>query len=924
MRYSNHTPAHETAFLELTAGGAAAVLIYSDNIAAGGTVHRYDGSGVRTVAVGGVIMVPVEFFVRFFGAAYENGVLSRGGASYSAADPYVKDGVTYLPVVAAADALGLAAKTYYENRFAVVGTADDIARLDGDAALVSAGTYAILGTYDAAQFTAADYRVAKDNWRRKLVGTPEINDRSNPAVDSKIAYIERTCEANRAKMNRGVNPPDDDPVILFGDEPAVESADLTTQYRLLSALARGYAAPGSRFFGDAALLSDILYGLDWLYRHLYGQAEVAGTGWRDMHAFNWWDWYVGAAEHLTDMIFLLEAHLTKEQIRNYLACFEYAATFMRHRPNAAEAMSRICICTKVGLALEEAKYLNREYIDFDMLLDLKEEGTGPRADYVDFTHGMPYNMTYGILNLDRELLVSSILSGTPLSYNSPQMYNQFMMAKYMFEPAMYRGQGFMMFCGRSTFACERSQAVSVIVNLLPMIGVFGEEEDAYLRRLIKRNSSTPELQNMVRGRCSLYDLSVYEAILRDDSIPDENDYEYAHAWFMGDRAAQHRNNYAVGIAVSSEREPSYESINSANKTGWYTGDGALYLYTAYDDSQYDGKNFIDNINIAYRFPGTTEDSRERVIRSINSTKAWHMPTDFAGSVQFEDKYLTCAMDFSSYHFAGPDENIPDTGYGGSLAVHINDLRAKKAWFCFDNEIVALGAGITSTMNSPVHTSLEHRRIVKDDAYSQIVCDGNGRAVLAKAPFALTSPDAKWVCMEGHAGFVLPAGGEIFVSRYNCDTCVGQPYFELRLEHGVNPDNASYAYVIVPYASCETLDAYAANPDIEILSNTAEIQAVKEMTTGVTGYVVHAPGSCGTVTADTPCILMTGERDGILTAVLTDPTHKCERASVVLEGRYAVSECGAKITAVCEENRTTLTYDLALANGRPQQVTLRML
>lgn len=930
MRYASFTREDEIAFVDFTRSGSVAALIYSNNLIAHGRVEQYDGdnASIRTIAVGGVIYVPVILFTRYFDASFDGMVLVRGEKTYTPASACASGGVTCVPALDAAANLGLCAKVYYEGRFLIVcheGRESDFAYLDAHPEQVAGGTYAILGKYDAAEFTPEDYRAAKDNWRRKLVGTPDGNDLSNPAVASKIGYIERRCNAVREKMNRA-----DDAVILFGDTPAVESEHLTAQYRDLAALARAWATPGSKYFHVAALLDDILFGLEWLYTHLYGQAEIDGTGWRDVHIFNWWDWYVGAAEHLTDIIFMIEEHLTKEQIKKYLACFEYVATFMRHRENTGEAMSRICICTKVGLALEDPKYLNREYNDFDRLLDLAEEGFGPHVDYVDFTHGMPYNMAYGLLNLDRELLVASILSGTRIAYNSPQMYNQFMMAKYMFEPAMYRGQGMMMFCGRSTFYSEFGPGVSVMINLLPMIGVFGEDEDRYLKGMIKRHCSDPAVADMVRGRCSLYDLAVFEDLMRDEAIPAWQDYEYAHAWFTGDRAVQQRNDFAVGIAMSSEREPSYESINSANKTGWYTGDGATYYYTTYDSHPYDGTNFIDNTNIAYRFPGTTEDSRPRTVRSISSSYAWRMPTDFAGSLQFADKYIAAAMDFSSYDFKGPDQNIPDTGYGSCLAVHENDLHAKKAWFCFDDEVVVLGAGITSTMSSPVHTTLEHRRIVRDDEFSQSVCAGGKVTALEKEPFVSLYEDVSWAMWGGHIGMVFPAGGTLYAGRYNCEACADQPYLELRLEHGENPMDASYAYIVLPYADEEKLSAYAASPDVTVLSNTAALQAVSDASSGLTGYAFHESGTCGDIAVDTPCILMDGTENSIRTLVMTEPTHKAEHVTISVSGKYRCvsakkyGEEGSCLQVTCDADKTVIVCDTTLANGRPFEVKLEIL
>jgi len=917
MRYSDFTPSHEKAFIELTQNGAAAVLIYSQNIICNGSLCKYDKNDrtVRTTAVNGEIFVPLKLFTEICGIEYKNGKLSHNGIT---AIPKIRSisGCASVPIISTAESLGFAAKTYYHNRLAVMGTHEHIAALDNDPALVHAGAYAILGEYDAASVDKSEYRRAKDNWRMKLVGTPEINDMSNPIVAEKISYIEKRCENALSLLNRN-----EDAIILFGTKPPEASADVTSQYHFINDLAHGWAASGSRYRHNKELLHDILFALEWMYKHMYGQAEIDGTGWRSMKIYNWWDWYIGGPEHLTDVLLLLEDEISREEIKKYLSCFEYVSTFMRHNENPGEAMSRICICTKVGLVLEDPKYLNHEYKDFDMLLELNRTGNGPHIDYVDFTHGMPYNMAYGRLNLDRVLLVASILTGTELEYTSPQMYNQFMLAKYMFEPALYHGQGFMMFCGRSTFAIEQNTGASVMLNLLPMIGVFGEEEDRQIKQLIKHHTQKSEVRKRLTDQCSLKDLSVYEKLMNDASIPDTYNYEYAHAWYTGDRAAQQRNNYAVGIAMSSRREQSYESINSCNKTGWYTGEGAVYLYTTYDDHPYDGKNWIDNINIAYRYPGTTEDMRERTVRSITNGEAWHMPTDFAGSVQFEDKYITAVQDFVSYNFEGPEKDMPDTGYGGGLAIHINDLKAKKAWFCFDKTITALGAGITSTMDSPVNTTLEHRRIVKDEEYSQRIKYCGQVKTFEKSPHEGEYPKTEWINIDGHTGIFLHEKASIHAARYNCEACNNQPYMEFRIEHGKNPKNASYAYTYIPYSADEWLESFAADPDVEIISNTTTIQAVKDKTVGVTGYVFHEAAVCGDIATDTPCIIMESIKGSVRTVRFSDPTHKAVKASVKINGKYCCKEKDKNINIIYGNDFTVMEYDLEDSLGRPFDVVL---
>ena len=73
----------------------------------------------------------------------------------------------------------------------------------------------------------------------------------------------------------------------------------------------------------------------------------------------------------------------------------------------------------------------------------------------------------------------------------------------------------------------------------------------------------------------------------------------------------------------------------------------------------------------------------------------------------EDKYLTAAMDLESFHndILG---YVTDTGNGADQPVHDCSLTAKKSWFMFDDEIVALGADVKADDGFNVHTIVDNR------------------------------------------------------------------------------------------------------------------------------------------------------------------------------------------------------------------------
>ena len=460
---------------------------------------------------------------------------------------------------------------------------------------------------------------------------------------------------------------------------------------------------------------------------------------------------------------------------------------------------------------------------------------------------------------------------------------------------------------------EREEAETDCKKLMELyLDIYETADKGTASNVVLDEQTVIEMQKKVKAACSIYNCATFNAIMADDSIKvDNSDYEYAHAWFTGDRAAQHRKDYAIGIAMSSRREKAYECINSANKSGWYTGDGATYIYTNYDTKQFDGENFIlNNSAVAYRFPGTTEDSQPRIERSIASMYEKYPDNTFAGSMKFYDKYLTAAMDYISFNNEGPDEHPDDYGYGGSNPVHHNDLRVKKAWFCFDDEIICLGAGITSTMNSSVHTTVEHRRIVDAEADNQYA-DGE---LLEKCEKTYTGK--AYVNMERHAGFVSLDENRFYVNRYVCEGAKGQSFFEVGIDHGENPVAKSYAYAIIPYADNKTLSEY---DGVEIISNTAALQAVRDKSTGIVGYVFHEAGECEGISVSAPCIVMLGKAGDEYTLAITDPTHKLDIIKVTLDKTVKVISKSYNISVGVLGGKTKLSVNTFMSNGRKYEI-----
>jgi hyaluronate lyase len=154
------------------------------------------------------------------------------------------------------------------------------------------------------------------------------------------------------------------------------------------------------------------------------------------------------------------------------------------------------------------------------------------------------------------------------------------------------------------------------------------------------------------------------------------------------------------------------------------------------------------------------------------------------------------------------------------------------------------------------------------------------------------PDAKWAFLTpknpgAELGWVFlqgnPALNTLIETRSGARTDThpkkGDPtpismrFATLWLDHGKGLSNSTYAYVILPGQDAGQVEAYAAKPGVEILSNTAAIQAVRDKAAGVMGVVAYEPSEVAGISLSQPALAMLEEKPGIITLAISDPTMR---------------------------------------------------
>lgn len=109
---------------------------------------------------------------------------------------------------------------------------------------------------------------------------------------------------------------------------------------------------------------------------------------------------------------------------------------------------------------------------------------------------------------------------------------------------------------------------------------------------------------------------------------------------------------------------------------------------------------------------------------------------------------------------------------------------------------------------------------------------------------------------------------------------------LHFRHGDKPEDASYAYVLLPGKDEMDMAQYAKSEAIEILSNTKYIQAVSDKKSGLSGINFWSSGSVNGIQVKSPCSVTRHDIEtGSMFLGISDPTHKQKQIAVIMDGEY---------------------------------------
>jgi chondroitin AC lyase len=276
-------------------------------------------------------------------------------------------------------------------------------------------------------------------------------------------------------------------------------------------------------------------------------------------------------------------------------------------------------------------------------------------------------------------------------------------------------------------------------------------------------------------------------------------------------------NYMMSTRMTSTRTVSTESDGvSVGLNNYYSGAGVNYITVT--GSEYDG-NYFTNFN--YRqFPGTTAEQDTGTLSRITWGQGGTNGNALAGGVT-NGTFGCSGMIWSK-----------------------RKVTAYKAWFFFPDETVALGSGVTETGGTAnVYTTLNQTNF---NAVEGVSHEKGGVVTTTKAASNFNVVAPSWF-YHGSIGYA------------NLDTSPTQSFavntnngvVSMAVDHGINPANKKYSYIILPNATLATMPALVAglSGKIVVESNTAAVQAVTHSTLNST-QIVFSSYLGGTLTMST--------------------------------------------------------------------------
>ncbi|MFJ3622759.1 polysaccharide lyase 8 family protein [Streptomyces iakyrus] len=693
-----------------------------------------------------------------------------------------------------------------------------------------------------------------DTLRRRWLGIA-LGTGYDPAAEPYAARLAETgalARDLRASMAPAANS-------LWPGHPFDPPAGITLSYGRLWTMTRAYVQQGTGSTADPALLDGILRGLDHLSATVYHPSTTRYG--------NWWEWQIGSPRLLMDITAALYEELGEARVRAACAAVGHFVpdSALADYSGTSTGANRVDLCRSVTLR----GILGRDPAGIALARDALSpvfphvtRGDGLYADgsFVQHTW-VAYSGTYGQVLLDGLGRLFALLAGSDWEVTDPDRQIVLDSVERAYAPLIHDGlvmdsvngraisRGYLSTDDRKILRSDHYHGHQLIAAIaLLAAGASPAERERWHARVkgwIERDTVSPILTAPQSGVADLARLHAIAA----SPVPAAPEPPGHHLFAAMDRAVHRGPGFTVNIAMASDRIAHYECGNGENPRGWHTGAGMVSWWAEGTGDQYTDW-FWPTVDW-YRLPGTTVSTKRLADREGGE---W-------GTARPDARWVGGTTDGT---YAALGQHLKGLG---------STLEARKSWFCVEDAVICLGAGITCSDGVPVETVVDNRNL-----------GACGTQRFVKGP--------NWAHLEDHGGWIL-LGREPKALREDrtgawSDINTGSTperrtrrWQTLWLDHGTDPEDATYAYVLMPGASRRAVARRAIDRRwLSVLANDAGRQAVSVPSLGCTAATFWSAGTAGPLSASGGASVLVVRQGRTATLCVSEPPRTGEPLEVV--------------------------------------------
>lgn len=676
-------------------------------------------------------------------------------------------------------------------------------------------------------------------------------------------------------------------------DSANESINIHLAAKRFKTMSQAYITPGPLYL-DKKLFETISIGLDYYLSRYYQGAQ---TG-------SWYEWQIGVPQELMQVTANMHGYLSPslekrmvDAVNTYIISIDDINPFPF--PGLSTGANRVdmawakLVAGFAGKNIEDIAEAKEAFFDSDFnryaLSPNADTGSAGAYRYgtIDsfkrdggylFHADLPYSNGYGadLLNRAAEMLI--ILNGTEFDFSQKEkdeiLSDAFSRLETAWMPWLRDGIGLDAAAGRAVFrGFEQNQGkgkwgIEGILKyyILADAGsnpVQNSQRKSLVAKFAKSfltNSSnffsqySPNSDEIIKNSIEYYattaeSIKLANTILADSSVSYVKDPMLGNLMYAEiDRVVHRTNDFAFVVAAHSSRIGNYEIIGGEGSRGCYSGDGMTYIYDG------DLNQYIDYW-VAFdadRPAGVTNDASSPEDQKLC---AWSTNTgsyrkgnmNWTGGVSAgKDGFGIFGMDYKDWHWEG------------SRKTPTPFVEAHKSWFMFGDAILALGSDIKCNSGcdrSKLETTIDNRKI-NQNSNASVLIDGktwNGNS-------SYTNVSAMHISDNGsnsQIGIVFPnkhsvniikerrSGDWKYLSNRGAklmeSTYVEADFLRTSFKHSDEGDN-TYAYILLPVKSSAQTMEYAANPTLEIIENSVDMHAVRNIPNDVFAANIFAAPS----------------------------------------------------------------------------------